>query len=143
MTLLELLIVIVLIAILATVAVPMLLKSRVVANEVSAISTLKVIFGQEATYYVSNSVYGSLADLKNGKYVDQRIGSGEKDGYKHDVTVDSVCTWHAEAIPVLHGKTGIRSFYVDESGTVLGKDMGEPEATYKPRSEAKLWPSVE
>lgn len=143
MTLLEMMIVIILIAILASVAVPMLLKSRVVANEVSAISTLKVLFGQEATYYVGNNVYGTLADLKNGKYVDQRVGSGEKDGYKFEVIVDSLNLWHAEAIPMVHGKTGLRSFYVDESGSVLGKDLGETAATFKPRAEAKLWPSVE
>jgi prepilin-type N-terminal cleavage/methylation domain-containing protein len=143
LTLLEILIVIVLIAILVAVAVPMLTKSRIASNEVSAISTLKTIYAAQAMYYVSNNAYASLQDLASGKYVDPSVGSGTKAGYNHIILVDPPIQWHAEAIPAQYKDTGIRSFYVDEAGVINGKDMGEAPAAYKSRDDCKNWPTVE
>src|SRR5437867_2684328 len=84
-SLLELLIVVAIILIIATIAMPSLLRSRQAANETAAVSTLKQINTAEVTYSsASRNVYGSLADLVSTGFLDSSLNS-TKAGYNYNV----------------------------------------------------------
>jgi len=80
-SLLELLIVVAIILIIATIAIPSLLKSRQLANENSAVANLRTISSAEAAYLVaSGGYYGSTADLVNTQLLDDRFATGSLSG---------------------------------------------------------------
>ncbi|HLR05973.1 MAG TPA: hypothetical protein VK117_09185 [Pyrinomonadaceae bacterium] len=91
-------------------------------NEMMAESLLRMISSAEATYQATagNGSYGSLDQLVEAKLL------GPKEmfdmyGYKFEVTA-SGDHFEASATPVEYGKTGKRSFFVDQSGVVRGDD---------------------
>ena len=93
-------------------------------NEMMAESLLRMISSAEATYQATagNGSYGSLDQLVEAKLL------GPKEmfdmyGYKFEVTA-SGDHFEASATPVEYGKTGKRSFFVDQSGVVRGDDHG-------------------
>src|SRR5829696_4107833 len=92
-SLIELLIVVAIIGIIAAIAIPNLLASRLAANEASAVQSLRNISSAEAVYHttISNGTYGDLAALKNAALLEQRIAdattpSAERSGYIFSVT---------------------------------------------------------
>jgi prepilin-type N-terminal cleavage/methylation domain-containing protein len=85
-SLLELLIVVAIILIIATIAVPALLRSRQSANETAAVSNLKLINTSEVTYTVSGtSNFGTIADLVTAGLLDNRFNTAIS-GYVFTVT---------------------------------------------------------
>ena len=85
-SLLELLIVVAIILIIATIAVPVLLRSRQSANESTAVADLRTIGTAEATYILTSSGnYGSLAELITAGLMDSRFSSSVS-GYQYVVT---------------------------------------------------------
>jgi prepilin-type N-terminal cleavage/methylation domain-containing protein len=85
-SLLELLIVVAIILIIATIAVPALLRSRQSANETAAVSNLKLINTSEVTYTVSGgSGYGSISDLVTAGLLDTRFSTAIS-GYIFTIT---------------------------------------------------------
>jgi len=91
-SLIELLIVIVIIGLVAAIAIPNLLSSRRAANEGSAISTLRTLYGANVSYAASagsGSYAGdaatvgtsSLADLAAANLIDGVLGLGQKSGF--------------------------------------------------------------
>ena len=134
-TLIELMIVVAIIAVIAAIAVPNLLRSRISANESSAIGSLRTLTAAQTAFHAANAAYAAdFADLLTppdgvaAPYVDEALGSGSKAGYDFalaatDVTVD----WNCTATPVSSGRSGIRTFYVDESGIIrLNGADGDP-----------------
>jgi type II secretory pathway pseudopilin PulG len=84
---LELLIVVAIILIIATIAIPSLLRSRQAANETAAVATMKMINTAEVTYSsAAGSVYGTLDDLMNGGLMDSSLTS-TKAGYNYAITL--------------------------------------------------------
>ena len=76
-SLLELLIVVAIILIVATIAVPSLLRSRQTANEKSAVANLRTISNAEAAYLAaSGGYYGGISDLVNSELLDDRFMGG-------------------------------------------------------------------
>jgi type IV pilus assembly protein PilA len=85
-TLLELLLVVAIILIIATIAIPALVRSRQSANESAAVANLRNINTAEATYILDASGnYGSLPDLITAGLMDNRF-TGSVSGYLYDVT---------------------------------------------------------
>jgi type IV pilus assembly protein PilA len=85
-SLLELLIVVAIILIIATIAIPSLLRSRQSAQESSAVAQLRTINTAEVTYLSSNGgSYGSLEMLITQGLLDGRF-SGSVSGYNYAVT---------------------------------------------------------
>jgi len=85
-SLLELLIVVAIILIIATIAIPSLLRSRQSAQESSAVAQLRTINTAEVTYLSSNQgAYGSLPQLVTQGLLDSRF-SGSVSGYNYSVT---------------------------------------------------------
>jgi len=91
-SLIELLLVIAIIGIIAAVAVPNLLNARRAANEGSAVSALRTIFGANMSFAATSGTgryagtpasvgRSSLAELHAANFIDQVLGLGEKSGY--------------------------------------------------------------
>jgi prepilin-type N-terminal cleavage/methylation domain-containing protein len=99
-SLLELLIVVAIILIIATIAIPSLLRSRQAANESSAVANIRTINTAEVTYLSSAAGnYGSLPQLVTAGLLDSRFGTGIVSGYNFAVTA-SVGDYTATAMPV-------------------------------------------
>src|SRR5712692_5985290 len=93
-SLIELLIVVAIILIIAAIAIPNLLRSRIAANESSAVASIRTINTAEVSYSTSNPSNGFAAALANlggavpctpsvatGCLIDNVLGSGTKSGY--------------------------------------------------------------
>lgn len=127
-SLIELLIVVAIILIIVAIAVPNLLRSRISANEASAVSTLKtlnsalVLYNSTYGYYPAQMNYlqppqsgnpsSTAADL-----IDQAVAGGTKAGYTFIyVQGPSGATYTIQARPLVDNQTGLRHFYTDSSG---------------------------
>ena len=145
-TLIELLIVVALIAIIAAIAIPGLLRARQSGNEASAIGSLRIISSAESTYastcgggYAPSLEDLSLAPVGGGSAFitsDLSTTGVVKSGYGltvaagTDPTVvtpsaatcnggaDTVTSFYAHTEPSSIGTTGQRSFATNESGTL-------------------------
>ena len=88
-SLLELLIVVAIILIIATVAIPSLLRSRQVAHETSAVASLKTLNTAQISYTaISNGTYGVMTELINNGLVDSRFTSTIS-GYNYSFDIAS------------------------------------------------------
>jgi prepilin-type N-terminal cleavage/methylation domain-containing protein len=97
-SLLELLIVVAIILIIATIAIPSLLRSRQAAQESSAVSNIRTVNTAEVTYLSSNGGnYGSIPELITAGLLDNRFASSVS-GYVFAVTA-SGSDYTANATP--------------------------------------------
>src|SRR5919109_1533858 len=86
-SLLELLIVVAIILIIATIAIPSLLRSRQAANESSAVANLRNLNTAEVSYSsTNNGTYGLVSDLVAAGLIDNRYQS-TLSGYNMVVTL--------------------------------------------------------
>ncbi len=141
-SLIELLIVVVIIGIIAAIAIPNLMASRRSANEASAVSSVRVIFGAQATYRSTegNGFYADdLSQLSNSGIVDRSLGCATdpcvKSGYSFSVDQDpgssggAPPSWNVMVAPVTASgaaQTGSLSFYCNEMGAIYYKLGGSP-----------------
>ncbi|HEY2380144.1 MAG TPA: prepilin-type N-terminal cleavage/methylation domain-containing protein [Terriglobia bacterium] len=85
-SLLELLIVVAIILIIATIAIPSLLRSRQAAQESSAVAQVRTINTAEVTYLSSNQgAYGNVISLVSQGLLDTRF-TGSVSGYNFTVS---------------------------------------------------------
>jgi prepilin-type N-terminal cleavage/methylation domain-containing protein len=97
-SLLELLIVVAIILIIATIAIPSLLRSRQAAQESSAVAQVRTINTAEVTYLSSNQgSYGDIPSLITQGLLDSRFSSSVS-GYNYAVTA-SGSDYTATAMP--------------------------------------------
>ena len=97
-SLLELLIVVAIILIIATIAIPSLLRSRQAAQESSAVSNIRTVNTAEVTYLSSNGGnYGSIPELITAGLLGNRFGTSVS-GYVFAVTA-SGSDYTANATP--------------------------------------------
>ena len=86
-SLLELLIVVAIILIIATIAIPSLLRSRQAANESAAVANVRTINTAQVTYLSSAAgAYGDMTGLISTKLVDDTF-TGTKAGYIYAVNL--------------------------------------------------------
>lgn len=134
-SLIELLIVVAIILVIAAIAIPNLLRSRIAANEASAVNSLRTITTAENTYYATYPTFGfacSLISLGGGKVpadntaagiIDDTLRNGTKAGYQF---ANGACTksgaltvgYQYSATPLTVNQSGVRTFCVDTSGIV-------------------------
>ena len=138
-TLIELMIVVAIIAIIAAIAIPNLLRSRMSANEASAIGGMRTIASGEVMFQTAAFVdadgdgqgdYGTLAQLGNPDgagttppFVDAVLAGGSKQGYTFTTTLTPGAAAQAPAytctaVPQTPGQSGFRQFFVDDSGVI-------------------------
>lgn len=131
-SLIELLIVVAIIGIIASIAIPNLLASRRAANEGSAQSSLRTIQSCELTYQATEGRgdYGDLAALLGQTLTDQVLGSGTKSGYSFAATPSAAgvrpALFYATAVPTVTsgvGQTGTRRFGMSEDGVMHGDSV--------------------
>lgn len=134
-SLIELLIVVAIILIIAAIAIPNLIRSRIAANEASAVGSLRTINTAEATYQSSYPQSGyacSLASLAgtgsvtatSAGLIDTTLGNALKSGYSFNVSgcsaVGSInIAYSSDGAPVAQGQTGNRYFCSSQSGVIL------------------------
>ena len=134
-SLIELLIVVAIILIIAAIAIPNLLRSRIAANEASAVGSLRTLNTAEITY---NTTYpnvgfacslGAMAPPSSGTspsstaagLIDANLASGTKSGYSFTLGSCSgtpASNYQTLAAPVTPGTTGQRYFCSDSSGVI-------------------------
>ncbi len=120
----------------AAIAIPNLLASRRAANEGAAQSSLRTLHAAEATYQATKGAgnFGTLSELAAEGLIDSRLATGTKSGYKFTVELTTNETnypgFAVVGVPMTYGGvegTGVRSFYVDETGVIRGGDkFGRP-----------------
>ena len=97
-SLLELLIVVAIILIIATIAIPSLLRSRQAANESAAVAELRTINTAQITYLSSSGGnYGNVSQLMTAGLLDSRFG-GMLSGYNFTITTSGT-DYTADAVP--------------------------------------------
>ena len=108
-------------------------------NEKFATHALQTIHAAEMTFSSTAGAgnFGSLQQLRNEGFIDVVLGTGEKYGYRFSLTTSpfmpgqSFARFELSAVPLRYGKSGKRSFYIDQSGTVHGEDHNGEPATVK------------
>jgi prepilin-type N-terminal cleavage/methylation domain-containing protein len=131
-TLVEIMIVVAIIALLAAIAIPNLLRARLQANESAAQAALKTIATAEITYRSANATYATLTQLgtpgTGPAYIDAVLMNGTKSGYVFAITGPTGSEFHASATPTAGG--GIRSFCIMEDGVVRVNPNGAAIANH-------------
>jgi len=143
-SLIELLIVVAIILIIAAIAIPNLLRSRIAANEASAVGSLRTINTSEITYAATYPAQGFAASLATmggtgtssssagALLLDNVLGAAspggsssananKKSGYQFYIGNASgtpVSTYQSNANPITLDQTGKRYFYSDASGVI-------------------------
>lgn len=122
-TLLELMIVMEIIALLASLAIPALLRQRIQTNEAAAVQNLRTLGTAQISFNTVNLRYGTMEELSGGlgstPYVDGVWANGVvKSEYRFNLDEVSDAMFVISAQPVAPGKSGIRTFSVDASGEI-------------------------
>ena len=109
------------------------------ANEASVVGGCKTVVGAQTDYNNNSNPHtytGLFACLGSGSgagdisFLDGTLSTGIKAGYTFilvtggSVNARSWWAWSAAAWPVFYKNTGVRSFYIDETGMVRGSDIG-------------------
>ena len=131
-TLVEIMVVVAVIIIVLTLALPTILRSRIIGNEASAIAHCRLIYNACQSYYANVIPHtyplileGLIKPTSNPPYIDSTLASGEKQGYQFCYTFGDEESFVLRANPKNPGRTGNRYFYVDEMGTITNKEGGE------------------
>lgn len=120
-SLVELLIVVLIIGIIAQMAIPHLMRSKLAANEASAITTVRSVLNAETLYVttVGSGRYGTMGNLVSGMLVDTVVGSSTKDGYVFAISLGAAdASFVIDARPTGYLNSGIRSFFSDETAVI-------------------------
>ena len=135
-SLIELLIVVAIILIIAAIAIPNLLRSRIAANEASAVGSLRTINTAEITYNTSYPTVGfactlgtmgppsgsTAASSTTAGLIDSNLAAGTKSGYSFTVACvgggTPTVNYQSTATPISPGTTGQRYFCSDGSGVI-------------------------
>ena len=152
MTLIELCIVMTILAILMGIATAMLLRARVSANEIAAISALKTINTAQVAYaaacgagnfasnllilgvkppgarqgYLSEDLSASTSPERSGYRINVTDGAGSQPAPKDCNGTDAITNYYASAIPMALGKTGTRAFATTQRNGVYQLPGGVP-----------------
>lgn len=112
---------------------PASIQKRMSADEAAALGGLKAIFNAAAAFSSLGETHrypSSLAELRRAEeaYLDPELASGLKAGYRFtlaaDPKIDGPAGFTAEAHPTAYRRSGVRSFFIDESGRVRAEDIG-------------------
>ncbi|HEV7474529.1 MAG TPA: hypothetical protein VGN90_10805 [Pyrinomonadaceae bacterium] len=97
--------------------------------------SLQTLFSAEATYQATtgNGDYGTIEELGKEKLIDYVLAEGHRYGYLFRVrqekhSSESPASFELWAVPRTYGRTGRRSFYMDETGVIHAADKKGAEA---------------
>jgi type IV pilus assembly protein PilA len=132
----ELLIVVAILLIIASIAIPKYNDARMSAQEMATVQTMKTIQTVQVQYYSQFGRFAtSLSELgpaQGGKQsaaasdlISSDLATGEKSGYRYTLT-GTPSGYTLNATPVAFGSTGRRTFYTDQNGVVRQHWGAEP-----------------
>ena len=148
-SLIELLIVVAIILIIAAIAIPSLLRSKIAANEASAVYSIRAINTAQVTYYSTYGLgYGALVNLSapaagcaaasslSACLIDSNLGTGTKGGYNFTsvasggagTTASPNTAFNSTALPTAPGQSGQNSYCSDGSGVIRRDTAGAVQA---------------
>jgi type IV pilus assembly protein PilA len=122
----ELLVVLVIMGVIASIAIPRLHEAEMSGNESSAVSSLRSIVTAQVAYNITSGMgrYASdLSILSSAALIDSVLGSGAKEGYNYTCT-QSGSFFSVTAAPEIPGQTGRRSYFADQSGVIRFSNEG-------------------
>ena len=143
-SLIELLIVVAIILIIAAIAIPNLMRSKMAANEASAVGSVRTINTAQVTYSSSwgtgyaaaltnlggtAAVCAAGASAANACLIDPVLTTGTKSGYNF-ATAGTLAAggvnngFETNATPVTVGQTGQRAFCSNQSGVIRFNTTG-------------------
>jgi type IV pilus assembly protein PilA len=147
-SLIELLLVVAIILIISAIAIPSLLRSKMAANEASAVGSIRTINTACVTYA---STYGigypaTMSDLSPATIpsstaadlIDVVLSTGSKAGYSFTFTAGApdasgvIGSYTLTGSPITPGISGQRGFYTDQSLIIRGNPTGSASATDPP-----------
>ncbi len=145
-SLIELLIVVAIILIIAAIAIPNLLRSRIAANEASAVGSIRTINTSEVTYastypnvgFNTLDTLGGAGGTSTGAgLIDAVLASGTKSGYVFSVATSGAATNGPSTTYTVIGdpqnsQTGQRHFFSDQSGVIRFNTSTAAAATDSP-----------
>ncbi len=139
-SLIELLIVVAIILIIAAIAIPNLLRSRIAANEASAVGSMRTINTAEVTYASTyptvgfatlTQLGGSGGSSAGAGLIDTVLAAGTKSGYVFDTPAAGItpascgtggtnppCSTYTITGDPQNSQTGQRHFFSDQSGVI-------------------------
>ena len=132
-SLIELLIVVAIILIIAAIAIPNLLRSRMAANEASAVGSIRTINTAAVTYSTTYPDAGypltlgvlqpaAAATSATSDLIDSVLALGTKSGYQFSMTAIGSGTpltgYTVGGDPVAPQTSGTRGFFSDQSGVI-------------------------
>ncbi len=113
--------------ILVSLALPNFLRSRIIANEVIALTNTKTIANACLFYHATHGSFPAiLADLSTGNppYIDSQLASGSKQGYEFRYNRTGSNTFTINANPTSAELLRGKYYYSDESGIIRSKADG-------------------
>ena len=132
-TLIELMIVVGIIAIIAAIAIPNLLRSRIQTNESAAIQNLRTVMGAQTAYSATNYTFATdFADLTSAT---PSFLAGDWDpAHGGDLFVlgGDADNFTLNANAKEYGVTGNHGFYTDASGVIRFAVMGDADGAASP-----------
>jgi type IV pilus assembly protein PilA len=149
-SLIELLIVVAIILIIAAIAIPNLLRSRMAANEASAVGSLRTINTAEVTFSTTYPSVGfaslgalggaapcTTATSTNACLIDSTLSNTTvKSGYNFAINnlngAPVIVTYNATAVPTVVGQSGQRGFFTDQSGVIRYDPTGAVPSNSSP-----------
>jgi type IV pilus assembly protein PilA len=134
-SLIELLIVVAIILIIAAIAIPNYMRSKMRANEASAVENLRTITTASVVYSTTYDIGFSpsltalsgnslIPDQTQAGLIDVVLAAGSKSGYSYTYSVTAtdstgdVVNYSVNADPITSGSTGDRHFYTDQSDII-------------------------
>ncbi len=150
-SLIELLIVVAIILIIAAIAIPNLLRSRIAANQASAVGSLRTLNTAEITYsstynsgftctlgYMAPGATGATNPTSTAAgLIDSVLASGSKSGYTFTYTSapsdtsGRIDNYSINASPI-NSSTGTNYYYTDQSGVIRQNSTTTAESTDSP-----------
>jgi prepilin-type N-terminal cleavage/methylation domain-containing protein len=151
-SLIELLIVVAIILIIAAIAIPNLLQSRIAANQASAVESCRAINDAQIKY-ASTYNTGYSTDLVSlggtatpptasaAGLIAPVLSEGAKSGYNFTYTAGApdesgkINTYTLTAEPISVGTTGTNRYFTDQSGVIRQNSTGPATASSPPLDE--------
>lgn len=148
LTLVELLVVVMILAIIAAIGIPALLRARISANESATVGDIHSVIAAEATYHTATGVYATLNCLMAPSlagcipsypatapnFLDSNTASllpkaGYRRSFEGRPAVGGLDCYVFHGFPATPNITGVRSFAADCSGRICFTHDGAPVAT--------------
>ena len=112
------------------IAIPNLLRARIVANEASALAGVRTLIAAEISYTAEHPEAGftcSLSDLSRSQLISRQLAAGQRNGYRFELqgcaaAIGPGQKFEVMAYPLVKNQTGVRTFCADELGVIKAID---------------------